>query len=126
MRFNVVVLANCRNDPERVRRILHDVAISHPEVLLEPEPEAWVEDQFGNNVVSYRLHMWSSSPLIVPRLRSDIVRMCWTAFREKGIELVFPDMELTFNHTLAQHTAPAIDPAIDPVWESTHPVASDR
>ncbi len=103
VRFNVVVLANCRNDPERVRRILHEVAISHPDVLLQPEPEAWVEDQFGNNVVAYRLHMWTSSPLTVPRLRSDIVRMCWTAFREQGIELVFPDMELTFNQTVATH-----------------------
>jgi hypothetical protein len=41
--------------------------------------------------------------LTVPRLRSDIVRMCWTAFREQGIELVFPDMELTFNQTVATH-----------------------
>lgn len=104
VRFNVVVLANCRNDPERVRRVLHDVAISHPEVLLDPEPEAWVEDQFGNNVVQYRLHMWSSSPLIVPRLRSDVVRLCWAAFREQGIELVFPDLELTFNETLGSRS----------------------
>jgi small-conductance mechanosensitive channel len=103
VRFNVVVLANCRNDPEFVRRIVHDVAVAHPDVLDEPEPEAWVEDQFGNNVVSYRLHMWSSSPLTVPRLRSDIVRMCWSAFRDSGIELVFPDMELHFNRTAGEH-----------------------
>jgi len=103
VRFNVVMLANCNNDPEEVRRILHAVARSHPEVLDDPEPEAWVEDQFGNNVVSYRLHMWSSSPLTVPRLRSDIVRMCWSAFRDRGIELVFPDMELHFNQTASQH-----------------------
>ena len=103
VRFNVVVMANCLNDPERVRQVLHDVAKSHPEVLDDPPPEAWVEDQFGNNVVSYRLHMWSSSPLTVPRLRSDIVRMVWKAFSEARIQLVFPDLELHFNETASDH-----------------------
>jgi small-conductance mechanosensitive channel len=103
VRFNVVVMANCLNDPERVRRVLHDVALTHPEVLDDPPPEAWVEDQFGNNVVSYRLHMWSSSPLTVPRLRSDIVRLIWKAFSEANIQLVFPDLELHFNETASDH-----------------------
>jgi potassium efflux system protein len=103
VRFNVVVMANCLNDPERVRRVLHDVAFAHPEVLDDPAPEAWVEDQFGNNVVAYRLHMWSSSPLTVPRLRSDIVRMVWKAFADARIQLVFPDLELHFNETVADH-----------------------
>jgi small-conductance mechanosensitive channel len=107
VRFNVVVMANCLNDPEKVRRVLHDVATAHPEVLDDPAPEAWVEDQFGNNVVSYRLHMWSSSPLTVPRLRSDIVRMIWKAFSEAKIQLVFPDLELHFNETASDHL-PAI------------------
>jgi potassium efflux system protein len=103
VRFNVVVMANCLNDPEHVCHILHDVARSHTEVLDDPQPEAWVEDQFGNNVVSYRLHMWSSSPLAVPRLRSDIVRMVWKAFHEASIQLVFPDLELHFNDTAGAH-----------------------
>ena len=103
VRFNVVVMANCLNDPERVRSVLHAVARAHPEVLDDPAPEAWVEDQFGNNVVSYRLHMWSSSPLAVPRLRSDIVRMVWQAFSDEQIQLVFPDLELHFNETAADH-----------------------
>ncbi len=103
VRFNVVVLANCLNDPERVRSLLHAVAAAHPEVLDDPRPEAWVEDQFGNNVVSYRLHMWSSSPLTVPRLRSDIVRMVWRAFQDADIHLVFPDLELHFNESASTH-----------------------
>ena len=103
VRFNIVVLANCLNDVEMVRRVLHDVARAHPEVLDDPPPEAWVEDQFGNNVVSYRLHMWSSSPLTMPRIRSDVVRMTWKAFREAGIQLVFPDLELHFNETASDH-----------------------
>lgn len=99
VRFNIVVMANCLNDPERVRDVLHRVAAAHPEVLDDPEPEAWVEDRFGNNVVSYRLHMWSASPLTVPRLRSDVVRMAWRAFQDAGIHLVFPDLELHFNES---------------------------
>ena len=127
VRFNVVVLANCLNDPERVRSILQDTAAAHPEILDDPRPEAWVEDQFGNNVVSYRLHMWSSSPLNVPRLRSDVVRAVWAAFHAAGIQLVFPDMELHFNSTATQHL-PAGDPAAlrhrptsDITWESGEP-----
>lgn len=112
VRFNVVVMANCLNDPERVRRVLHDVALAHPEVLDDPPPDAWVEDQFGNNVVSYRLHMWSASPLTVPRLRSDIVRMIWKAFSEARIQLVFPDLELHFNDTAADHL-PVLGDAAD-------------
>ncbi len=99
VRFNVVVLANCLTDPERVREILERTAAGHPDVLDDPPPEAWVEDQFGNNVVSYRLHMWSSSPLRVPRLRSDVVRAVWAAFQDAGIQLVFPDLQLHFDET---------------------------
>ena len=103
VRFHIVVMANCRNDVEMVRHVLHGVARAHPDVLDDPPPEAWVEDQFGNNVVSYRLHMWSSSPLTVPRIRSDIVRMTWKAFREANVQLVFPDLELHFNDTASDH-----------------------
>ena len=132
VRFNVVVLANCLNDPERVRTILQETAAAHPEVLDDPAPEAWVEDQFGNNVVSYRLHMWSSSPLDVPRLRSDVVRAVWAAFHAAGIQLVFPDLELHFNDTALRHL-PAGDTAAfhqretsDLSWQSGEPAwASD-
>lgn len=103
VRFNVVVMANCHNDVETVRRVLHQVAAAHPGVLSEPLPEAWVEDGFGNNVVSYRLHMWSASPLAIPRLRSDIVRLVWIAFQEAGIELIFPDVEVHFNESAGTH-----------------------
>ncbi len=103
VRFNVVVLANCENEVERVRGVLHEVASSHPEILDEPRPDAWVEDQFGNNVVSYRLNMWSASPLAIPRLRSDVVRLIWIAFHEADIALVFPDMELHFNDSAGVH-----------------------
>jgi potassium efflux system protein len=101
VRFSVVIMANCENDVEYVRKVLHRAAVSHPDVLADPPPETWVEDQFGNNVVSYRLHMWSASPLAIPRLRSDIVRLVWASFREAGIHLVFPDLELHFNETAA-------------------------
>jgi potassium efflux system protein len=47
VRFSVVVMANGLNDPERVSRVLHGVALEHPEVLNDPPPDAWVEDQFG-------------------------------------------------------------------------------
>lgn len=115
VRFNVVVLANCRNDPEWVRHALHDVAAAHPEVLDDPAPDAWVEEQFGNNVVAYRLHMWTSSPLMVPRLRSDIVRGCWAAFHQRGIQLVFPDVEVTFNDTASKlHPVDAAAGSFDP------------
>jgi small-conductance mechanosensitive channel len=103
VRFNVVVMANCENEIEHVRGVLHRVAASHPEILDDPKPDAWVEDRFGNNVVSYRLNMWSTSPLAVPRLRSDIVRLIWIAFQEADIALVFPDMELHFNSSAAEH-----------------------
>jgi small-conductance mechanosensitive channel len=103
VRFNVVVMANCQNDVEYVRRVLHRVAASHPDVLDDPRPETWVEDQFGNNVVSYRLNMWSASPLAIPRLRSDIVRLSWIAFQKAGIALIFPDLEVHFNESAAEN-----------------------
>ena len=125
VRFNVVVMANCLNDPERVRRVLHEVARAHPEVLDDPAPEAWVEDQFGNNVVSYRLHMWSSSPLTVPRLRSDIVRMVWKAFSEANIQLVFPDLELHFNETASDHLPVSGNGSARPAVSAAEPATSD-
>ena len=121
VRFNVVVMANCENEVERVRAVLHEVAASHPEILDEPRPDTWVEDRFGNNAVSYRLNMWSSSPLAIPRLRSDVVRLVWIAFRDADIALVFPDMELHFNDSAGAHLPSASPSSVEEVMASLSP-----
>ena len=125
VRFNVLVTANCQNEVEYVRQVLHRVAASHPEILDDPPPDAWVEDRFGNNVVSYRLNMWTASPLAIPRLRSDIIRLVWIGFREAGVALIFPDVEVHFNASATTHM-PALADRSPPHHEQANAPAIDN
>jgi small-conductance mechanosensitive channel len=76
--------------PERVREVLLQVALAHPEVLKAPEPLALFAG-FGNSALNFQLQVWTPADIwerVASELRSAIGRV----LGESGIH--FPQNEV--------------------------------
>ncbi|HFC11972.1 MAG TPA: mechanosensitive ion channel, partial [Anaerolineae bacterium] len=102
VRFTVDIRASCENDLEQVIALLKSTAVDHPEVLADPAPAVWVQEEFGDNTVNYHLKLWTKSPTRINPVKSDVIRTIWHAFHAQGIALTFPDLELHFNNSLSK------------------------
>jgi small-conductance mechanosensitive channel len=82
------------SDPAMVREVILGVARSHPDVLSGPSPEV-VFLNFGESSLDFELRIWTVQQVQTPiRLKSDLYFAIFSAFREKGIELPFPQRDL--------------------------------
>ena len=81
------------SDPERVIKLLADVANSHPGVLMERPPAAFFMG-FGENALNFELRFWCSRQDTWFQLQSDLTVAVAKALREAGIEIPFPQREL--------------------------------
>ena len=91
-RVDIPVRAAYGTDPERVVKILMELAASHAEVLRNPEPFA-VFQGFGDSYLDFLLMFWADQDTHF-RLRSEISIRINTVFREAGIEIPFPQREI--------------------------------
>jgi small-conductance mechanosensitive channel len=81
------------SDVEVVRDTLLRAAAEHPRVLKDPPPRVWFLD-FGESSLIFELLVWISEPLGRQQIRSDIHFSINRIFREAGIRLPFPQMDL--------------------------------
>jgi potassium-dependent mechanosensitive channel len=58
-------------DPERIINLLVDVAASHPDVLSDPRPVAFLVG-FGSKTLNYELHFWVPQAPMLMRVRSEL------------------------------------------------------
>jgi small-conductance mechanosensitive channel len=81
-------------DVEPVLRLCEEVARRHPRVLNEPAPVA-VLTGFGDNGLSLELGFWIGDPEEgTGSVRSDIALGLLAAFRERGVEIPFPQRDV--------------------------------
>ncbi len=76
-----------------VRDTLLEVAKKHPEVLKNPEPTVTFEE-FGDSALTFTLQVWTDDPEDRREVKSDLNFMIDKAFREKDIEIPFPQQDL--------------------------------
>jgi len=76
--------------PERVRELLLQVALAHPEVLKAPEPLALFAG-FGNSALSFQLQIWTPEE-IRDRVASELRTAIGRVLGEAGIH--FPQNEV--------------------------------
>jgi len=94
VRTQVEIGVSYASDLDNVERLLLDVGNTHPDVLSEPAP--WVElEKFGESSVQFRLHIWTRRIRSLPRLVSDLNKQVWKIFGEHGIQIPFPQREIT-------------------------------
>ena len=94
VRISVPVGVGYNSDPDKVRTILLQAAIAHPDVLSQPPADVIFTD-YGDNSLNFSLRVWTMNKAHVSAtLRSDLYFDLFRRFTEAGIELPFPQRDL--------------------------------
>ncbi|HUX43558.1 MAG TPA: mechanosensitive ion channel domain-containing protein [Terracidiphilus sp.] len=94
VRIKLDVGTSYSSDPEKVKKILLQVARAHPDVLVDPEPDVIFCD-FGDSSLDFELRVWTMNQVRTPQiLRSDLYFAIFKVFSKEGIEIPFPQRDL--------------------------------
>jgi small-conductance mechanosensitive channel len=94
VRFSLKVSVSYTSEPEVVKQILLELAARQPDVLHDPAPEV-IFSEFGDSSLIFVLRIWTAQELGNPqRLKSDLYFSIFKSFRERGIEMPFPQRDL--------------------------------
>ncbi len=102
-RVNIRVGVSYGSDVELVKRILIEVANSHPEVIIDPTPQ--MENvtipfvrftSFGESSLDFQLLAWIPDSFRRFDIASDLHFMIWHKFKEHGIKIPFPQRDVHF------------------------------
>ena len=94
VRFAIPVGVSYKEDPEEIRKLLVDIAKAHPGVLQEPEPDV-LFDEYGDSSLNFLLRVFTSEYSRTPRiLKSELYYEIFKKFKEKGIEIPFPQHDV--------------------------------
>jgi potassium efflux system protein len=80
-------------DAEVVMSALKDIATQHPSVMREPAPSV-VFLSFGDSTLNFELRVYVDQLRERADTSSDLHREILRVFRERGIEIAFPQMDL--------------------------------
>jgi small-conductance mechanosensitive channel len=98
VRIPMQVQVGYATDVEQVLRLCEEVARAHPRVLRDPAPAAALAG-FGDSGLNLELGFWIRDPEEgTLGVRSDIALALLKAFRERGIEIPFPQREVRILH----------------------------
>ena len=99
-RLHVPVGVSYSSDVNQVRDTLIEVAHNYEYTLKYPEPEARFTE-FGDSSLNFELLVWTDITKIkVPLVKSALNYMIWDAFRDKGIQVPFPQRDVWFKNDL--------------------------
>ncbi len=99
VRFNIPVGVSYNEDPEKVRKILLQVADEEDNILKSPAPDV-IFDSFGDSSLNFILRVWSKELTNKPGiLRSLLYFKIFKRFKEEGIEIPFPQRDLHIKNT---------------------------
>ncbi len=101
IRVHVPVGVAYGSDVELVTETLLAAARAQPDVLTRPEPEVRFL-AFGDSSLNFELLVWSDEPPNYHRLRSKLNYTIDAAFREKGVEIPFPQTDVHVKTPTAQ------------------------
>lgn len=94
VRFNFPVGVSYREDPQEVKQVLLDIAMDNPGVLKNPQPDV-LFFEYGESAMKFNLRVWTREYINSPGvLRSQLYYEIARRFREKGIEIPFPQYDI--------------------------------
>lgn len=94
VRFNFPVGVSYREDPQEVKQVLLDIAMDNPGVLKNPRPDV-LFFEYGESAMNFNLRVWTREYINSPGvLRSQLYYEIARRFREKGIEIPFPQYDI--------------------------------
>jgi len=92
-RIRVKVGVAYGTDVDRVEELLIAIAVSHPEIMKEPEPRVRFR-AFGESGLDFELLGWIQEPVLRGRLRHLLCKEIYKAFAEEGIEIPYPKRDV--------------------------------
>jgi small-conductance mechanosensitive channel len=92
-RVDVPIRVAYGTDPERLLRLLVEVAESNPRVLRERPPTAYFLG-FGDSALNFELRFWSADQDSWFQLQSEVVIAVARALQNAEIEIPFPQQDL--------------------------------
>ena len=104
VRIRLAVGVAYATDPEKLRRLLLEVADAHPKVLRDPAPDVFFNG-FGNSSLDFELAVWTAEMSSKPRrFRSELYFAIEKKLRENQIEIPFPqrDLHLRSSHVVLE------------------------
>jgi len=93
IRIIVEVGVSYGSDLQLVLNSLREVADEIPEIISQPEPDVLL-DSFGDSSWNMKLRVWIDNPQRHHLIRSQINCAIVEKFRERGIEIPFPQRDL--------------------------------
>ncbi len=91
-RIDVLLGVAYKEDIERVRKVLHEVADANPECLDEPKPQFFFEG-FGDSALTMRFGVWTRKESFY-QVKNDVHIKIKEALDREGIEIPFPHRTL--------------------------------
>ncbi len=94
IRFNFPVGVAYKEDPEKIRKILLEVADANPGVLKKPGSDV-LFDSYGDSSLNFNLRVWSSEYVNKPRvLKSQLYYEILKRFTAEKIEITYHQRDL--------------------------------
>lgn len=99
VRFSIPVGVSYNEDPKIVREVLLQVAEENDGVLKHPPADVLFKE-FGNSSLNFILRVWTREYINKPWiLKSQLYFAAFEKFKEKGIEIPFPQRDLHIKNT---------------------------
>ncbi len=83
-------------DIDQVFRVLNDVGMQSQDRDPSHEPRVLLTD-FGNSSINFDLSIWVEDPWTAPVIKSRLNHAIWRAFKEQGIGIPFPQLDVHFD-----------------------------
>jgi potassium-dependent mechanosensitive channel len=106
-RVDIAIGVGYGSDPEKILAMLDRVARAHREVLASPAPTVLFTG-FGESALLFELRFWTPEYDASVRVGSEVRTAVFTACKEEGIEIPFPQRDLHVKSVAAP--APTIEP----------------
>lgn len=94
IRFRFPVGVAYKEDPEKVKQLLLEVAAANPNVLNSPAPDV-ILLEFGDSALQFELRVWTIKLINRPiLLKSQLYYAIYKTFKENQIEIPYPQRDL--------------------------------
>ncbi|WP_372473481.1 mechanosensitive ion channel family protein [Capnocytophaga sp. ARDL2] len=94
VRVHYPVSVSYKEDPEKVKEIVLNIAKNHPDVLDDPAPDFWFVE-YGDNSLNFELVLWTSTYIHKPVvLKSHLYYLIFKEFEKHNIEVPFPQRDI--------------------------------
>lgn len=94
IRFRIPVGVSYQEDPEKIKKLLLEVAAANPNVLNSPSADV-IFAEFGDSSLNFELWVWTIKLINRPKqLQSQLYYAIFQKFKEHNIEIPFPQRDL--------------------------------